>query len=65
MDDSEKLFDLQKKMEAAFKEKAQQQSVNRAQELNISQALLKYLDVLENRLDKLEQKVNKLNAARD
>ena len=65
MDESGKLLDLQKKMEAAVKEKAQQQSEARAQELNISPALLKFLEALENRLDKLEQKVIKLHTIRE
>ncbi len=65
MDESGKLLDLQKKMEAAVKEKAQQQSETRAQELNISPALLKFLEALENRLDKLEQKVIKLHTIRE
>lgn len=65
MDESGKLLDLQKKMEDAVKEKAQQQSEDRAQELNISPALLKFLEALENRLDKLEQKVIKLHTIRD
>ena len=52
-------------MEAAVQEKALQKSEDRARELNISLALLKYLEGLESRLDALEKKVNKLYTTRD
>ena len=59
------LLDLQKRMEADLKGRTQKRSENRAEELGISPVLLQYLDALENRLDKMEQKVEKLYAARD
>ncbi len=65
MNESGNLLDLQKKMEAAVQEKALQKSEDRARELNISLALLKYLEGLESRLDTLEKKVNKLYTTRD
>ena len=65
MNESGNLLDLQKKMEAAVKEKTVQKSEDRARELNISLALLKYLEGLESRLDALEKKVNKLYTTRD
>lgn len=65
MNESGNLLDLQKKMEAAVQEKALQKSEDRARELNISLALLKYLEGLESRLDALEKKVNKLYTTRD
>ncbi len=65
MNESGNLLDLQKKMEAAVQEKALQKSEDRARELNISLALLKYLEELESRLDALEKKVNKLYTTRD
>ena len=65
MNESGNLLNLQKKMEAAVQEKALQKSEDRARELNISLALLKYLEELESRLDALEKKVNKLYTTRD
>ena len=65
MNESGNLLDLQKKMEAAVQEKALQKSEDRARELNISLAHLKYLEGLESRLDALEKKVNKLYTTRD
>ena len=65
MNESGNLLDLQKKMEAAVQEKALQKSEDRARELKISLALLKYLEELESRLDALEKKVNKLYTTRD
>lgn len=59
------LKNLQKKMEADMNEKTQRQREEKAKNLEVSPALLKYLEAFEERLDTLEQKIEKLYAVRD
>ena len=63
--ESKDLRDLQKKMEANLKAKTQKRNEDKAEELGVSAPLLKYLEVLEERVEKLERKVEKLHMVRD